>query len=291
VTGSLGGGGLGVVGCGISNALVNWFALACGTIFVVFGRSLAPYRLLAALAIAPARRAPRSGASGAADGVLQFVEILILYADRTLCRAAWCHGGCRPSHRRPIWRPSATCCRCLWPLPRWRRSGRRRVARDWRRARVSVLSGLLLAGGLGNAAWRRALAERGGTGDGLYQRSGVRVVSLALIIYVVVYQVFDALQTLAAFALRGYKITFVPMFVHIFCFWGIALFGGWWLAFRLDTPMGVTGFWLALTGESGACGLAAGWIAVAGGISGTYIGRRSGSPVNRRSCVRITVRS
>lgn len=53
------------------------------------------------------------------------------------------------------------------------------------------------------------------------------------------------MQTVAAFSLRGFKITFIPMFVHIFCFWGVGLFGGWWLAFRAPSPMGVTGFWVA----------------------------------------------
>jgi multidrug resistance protein, MATE family len=70
-------------------------------------------------------------------------------------------------------------------------------------------------------------------------------VSLSLIIYVAVYQVFDALQTVAAFALRGYKITFVPMLVHIVCFWGVGLWGGWWLAFRIANPLGVAGYWIA----------------------------------------------
>ena len=35
------------------------------------------------------------------------------------------------------------------------------------------------------------------------------------------------------------------MFVHIVCFWGVGLFGGWWLAFRGSEPLGVRGFWIA----------------------------------------------
>ena len=118
-------------------------------------------------------------------------------------------------------------------------------ARDWLRARISVKAGLVLACGLatllGVCLW---VAETplvaAYTSD-----PAVRAVALSLIGYVVVYQIFDAMQTVAAFALRGYKITFVPMFVHIFCFWGVALWGGWWLAFRAAKPLGVTGFWLA----------------------------------------------
>lgn len=29
------------------------------------------------------------------------------------------------------------------------------------------------------------------------------------------------------------------------CFWGVALYGGWWLTFRPEAPMGVAGFWVA----------------------------------------------
>ena len=37
------------------------------------------------------------------------------------------------------------------------------------------------------------------------------------------------------------------MLVHGACFWGVGLFGGWWLAFRGPQPMGVAGFWTGLT--------------------------------------------
>ena len=44
----------------------------------------------------------------------------------------------------------------------------------------------------------------------------VRLVALSLIGYVAIYQVFDALQTVAAYSLRGYKITFVPVsYTHL----------------------------------------------------------------------------
>ena len=117
--------------------------------------------------------------------------------------------------------------------------------RDWLRARVSVDAGLALACTLalllGGALWfSESMLVAAYTSDPV-----VRAVARSLIGYVVVYQIFDAVQTVAAFALRGYKITFVPMFVHIFCFWGVGLFGGWWLAFRTAAPMGVAGFWAA----------------------------------------------
>jgi len=118
-------------------------------------------------------------------------------------------------------------------------------ARDWGRSRAAIGAGLLLAGGLstllGGLLWLAAepLAFAY-TSD-----PAVRRVSLSLIGYIALYQFFDAVQTVAAYSLRGYKITFAPMLVHTVAFWGVGLFGGWWLAFRAPQPMGVEGFWLA----------------------------------------------
>ena len=114
-----------------------------------------------------------------------------------------------------------------------------------RRARAAAGAGLLLAGALavvlGALLWLTAQAVIAAyTSD-----PAVRAVALSLIAYVAIYQVFDALQTVAAYALRGYQITLVPMLVHIVCFWLVGLLGGWWLAFGIAAPLGVAGFWIA----------------------------------------------
>ena len=76
----------------------------------------------------------------------------------------------------------------------------------------------------------------------------VQAVALGLVVWLLLYQCFDALQTVAAHALRGYKVTLLPMLVHTFCFWGIGLAGGYWLSFhapwRTEAPT-VAGFWEA----------------------------------------------
>ena len=73
-------------------------------------------------------------------------------------------------------------------------------------------------------------------------------VALGQVVWLLLYQAFDALQTVAAHALRGYKVTLLPMVVHTLCFWGIGLAGGYWLSFhaawRIDAPS-VAGFWQA----------------------------------------------
>ena len=93
----------------------------------------------------------------------------------------------------------------------------------------------------------------------------VQVVAVGLIGYVAAYQVSDALQTIAGFALRGYHVTLVPLGVHLASFWLFGLGGGYWLAFEgLSTvglaPMGAAGFWCAaliatLVAALGLCGL------------------------------------
>lgn len=78
----------------------------------------------------------------------------------------------------------------------------------------------------------------------------VRAVAVGLIAYVAGYQLFDAVQTIAGFALRGYHVTFTPLGVHLASFWLFGLGGGYWLAFEglpslAIAPMGAAGFWCA----------------------------------------------
>lgn len=117
--------------------------------------------------------------------------------------------------------------------------------RDWRRAHATIKAGLLLAAGLSTLAgillWLAAEPLVAAYTDD----PAVRAVALGLIAYVAIYQFFDALQTIASHALRAYRVTFVPMLVQTFCFWGVGLLGGAWLCYRWQPPFGVAGFWLA----------------------------------------------
>ncbi len=60
---------------------------------------------------------------------------------------------------------------------------------------------------------------------------------------------------MAAFALRGYHVTLLPLGIHLAAFWVIGLFGGYLLAFdglplMGITPMGAAGFWCAALGAT-----------------------------------------
>lgn len=244
VTGAGGGEGRGVLGCGISNVLAGWFALVCGAVFMLRGKALAAFGLMHRWRLPHPRTMLELVRLGLPMGFSNFVEI----SSFTLTSLFVAQLGAPVVAGHRIVANLAAICYMLplaLSIATLAQVGLAAGGRDWLRAQVSVVAGLALASGLamalGGVLWLGELPLVAAyTSD-----PAVRSVALSLIGYVAVYQVFDAVQTLAAFALRGYKITFVPMFVHIFCFWGVALFGGWWLAFRTKAPMGVAGFWAA----------------------------------------------
>jgi MATE family multidrug resistance protein len=82
----------------------------------------------------------------------------------------------------------------------------------------------------------------------------VQALATRLLVYVALFQIFDTAQVVIVNALRGYRITVIPMLVYTVALWGIGLGGGYALglegigfasAIGLATPMGAAGFWLA----------------------------------------------
>ncbi len=76
------------------------------------------------------------------------------------------------------------------------------------------------------------------------------VISLcsALLIFGCCYHLFDALQSVSAFALRGYRVTKLPMVIFGIMLWGVGFCGGYYLCFHGESvggPYGVFGFWSA----------------------------------------------
>jgi MATE family multidrug resistance protein len=73
-----------------------------------------------------------------------------------------------------------------------------------------------------------------------------------LLLFVVFFLVFDAVQSTAAGALRGFKDTRVPMWIALFSYWVIGLPLECILGFGLiGEPMGVYGFWIGLAAGVG----------------------------------------
>ncbi|GAB2880914.1 MATE family efflux transporter [Uliginosibacterium flavum] len=133
-------------------------------------------------------------------------------------------------------------------------------AQDWARVRRTAAAGMALGCTIsvlvGITLWllQRPLIEAS------VPDPAVRAAAFGLVGLIALYQLVDAAQTIAAQALRGLKITTLPMLVHIFSFWGVGLAGGWWLCYHglqaLNiAPQGLAGFWQAGVASSSVAAL------------------------------------
>ena len=109
---------------------------------------------------------------------------------------------------------------------------------------VGLELGVLIAAVLGTTVYalRREIV-------GLYTGNPViAAAALPLLAWVALFHIADAAQTVAAFVLRAYRITTVPLFVYVFALWGVGLGGGYLVAFELGDVapawmQGARGFW------------------------------------------------
>ncbi len=97
--------------------------------------------------------------------------------------------------------------------------------------------------------------------------TAVVAVAAQLLVLAAVFQLSDATQVCASCAIRAYKITRLPMLIHLAAFWGLSLPLGivlglapMWLPWRPVEPMGAQGFWLALVVGLTLAALALTWL-------------------------------
>lgn len=256
--GKLGWAPLGAMGCALSTACVGWFALACGLAFLARHDGYRPLGLFARCH--PPRRAALAELLrlGLPMGFSTFVEItsftfIALLVARLGADVVAGHRIVANLGALAYMLPLSLSVATLVLV------GQAAGAGEPARARAVIRVALLLAGGLstllGGLLWlfREPIVAANSLDP------AVRQVALALVIYICVYQLVDAIQTVASHALRGYKVTFLPMLVHTACFWGIGLAGGWWLAYKGwpgGAPQGVAGFWQAAVAATVAAALA-----------------------------------
>jgi MATE family multidrug resistance protein len=77
----------------------------------------------------------------------------------------------------------------------------------------------------------------------------VQALAANLLLFAAFWQLFDATQVCAIGALRGYKITLMPMVLMLAAFWIVGVPAGTWLAYQGfpgGAPMEVYGFWVGL---------------------------------------------
>jgi MATE family multidrug resistance protein len=79
--------------------------------------------------------------------------------------------------------------------------------------------------------------------------AAVRTLAANLLLFAAFWQLFDATQVSAIGALRGYKVTVLPMVLMLAAFWLLGIPVGTWLGyhgFAGGAPMQVYGFWVGL---------------------------------------------
>lgn len=77
----------------------------------------------------------------------------------------------------------------------------------------------------------------------------VRALAARLLLFAACWQLFDATQVIAIGALRGHKVTLLPMLLMIAAFWGLGVPIGIWLGYHGvagSGPLQVYGFWIGL---------------------------------------------
>ena len=151
-------------------------------------------------------------------------------------------------------------------------------SKDAALARRTAFTGVRL--GMAGAALTSALIWFGrDTIIGWYTSDAqVAAVFAGLIPFLVLFQMFDAQQVIAGFALRAYKRTLAPLIIYTIALWGMGLCGGYWIAFHSfadHAPLGASGLWLAA-----GCSLAVAALTLL-----AYLGR-----VSRTSIVQTSTR-
>jgi len=235
---------LGVVGCALSNVLIGWAACASGAAYLAFGplgRRYRPFAHWQSPNWATWRELLRIGVPMGFSNLVEITSFTLIALFIASLGATVVAG------HRIVANLSAL----IYMLPlslgiaTMVAVGQAVGAHDSVRARVTIRAGLVLSGVsstvIGMLLWLIAEPLVAAYTDD----PEVRLVAVSLIAYVAVYQFFDALQTIAGHALRAYRVTFVPMLIQTFCFWGVGLLGGAWLCYRGPSPLGVAGFWLA----------------------------------------------
>ena len=128
------------------------------------------------------------------------------------------------------------------------RVGQQLGAQNREAARFAATSGLLLTGSFSiiSCSFMYLMAEP--ISQMYTPQADIVTLASSLIVIAAVFQFSDALQVVAAGALRGYKDTTIPLLVVFIAYWLIGLPSGYILGLTdlIMPAMGATGFWYGL---------------------------------------------
>lgn len=248
---------MGGAGCGWATGIVMWFNAITLFIYLARNKPLAKYGLTQRFSAPQWQRFPAMLKLGLPIGLSFFVEVSLFSFIALLISSL---GTMVVASHQAVLNFSSL----IYMIPQSIatalsiRVGQSIGAGDYMGARV--ISGIGIALGIG-AASLTMLLVLGFRSDILAMYSpdpAVIALGSTLMLFAAFYQLTDAMQTVASGALRGYKISTLPMIIHIISFWGLGLGLGIvlgktdWLMPRL----GVHGFWAALVVSLSVAGLA-----------------------------------
>ena len=243
---------LGALGCAASTALLSLVSLLGALVYLARRASLREYGVLAGF-VGPRWRAfGEFFRLGLPMGFSNFVEISSFTLIALFVAPL---GAAVVAGHRIV----ATLSALIYMIPlavavaTLARVGQAAGARDWVRCKAAALAGGALAVVVSTLAGALLYVVARPVVRLFTEDPAVLAVAVPLVLYVALYQLFDAAQTVFSYALRGLKVTLAPMLVHLFCFWGVGLGGGAWLAYR--SGMGVAGFWVGTIASSLAAAL------------------------------------
>ena len=122
-------------------------------------------------------------------------------------------------------------------------------AGDARAARHAAWSGIGLGLIIGGLAIVPIILARHQVAAVYSSNAAVQALAANLLLFAAFWQLFDATQVTAIGALRGYKVTVLPMVLMLAAFWGLGVPTGVWLGWygALGSgPLQVYGFWVGL---------------------------------------------
>jgi MATE family multidrug resistance protein len=119
-------------------------------------------------------------------------------------------------------------------------------AGDMGRARQTALTGMRIGALVAAATVLAVWTLRGGIVRFYTSDPAVAAMALILIPYLAAFHFFDAMQTVASFVLRAYKMAVAPTVIHAAALWGLGVVGGYQVAFGglWGPPWGIAGMWL-----------------------------------------------
>ena len=243
---------LGVMGCGIATAIAMWSQVLAGLWVLRRDRFYAPFQLGGGGMRAPDRKALHTQLRlGVPMGASILIEVtgfsfMAIFIARLGATAVAGH------------QLAANLVSILFMLPLAlgnatgtlvaQRIGARDMASAGRLGWHGLQMALVLAAAVGALVFglRHAVVH-------LYtDDAAVIAAALPLLAFVALFHTADALQCVASFVLRAWRIATLPMVIFAVSLWGVGLGGGYLLAFDLTglTPpalAGARGFWVAST--------------------------------------------